>query len=114
MTESVAKVLGLAAIIPGGAVLALFLLFYGQLIGHLRNAERPLWIELGQPAILVRGSRGSLLRLMVWVSKRRYLTTNNIRTISLGERCRMVYIAMFAVALWMAGIIILGNVVFRG
>ena len=113
MTESVAKVLGLAAIIPGGAMLALFFVFYGQLIGHLRDAQRPLWIELGQPALLGGGSRGSLLPLMGWVSKRRYLTAQNIRTTTLGQRCRLVYFGMIAAALWMAGIIILGNMVFR-
>jgi hypothetical protein len=113
MTESVAKVLGLAAIIPGGVMLALFLVFYGQLIGHLRDAQRPLWKELGEPALLGGGSRGSLLRLMDWVSKRRYLMAQNVRTTTLGQRCRLVYFGIIVVALWMAGIIILGNVVFR-
>jgi hypothetical protein len=71
MTESVAEILGLAAVIPGGVMLALFFVFYGQLIGHLRDAQRPRWIERGQPALWGGGSRGSLLRLMDWVSKRR-------------------------------------------
>ena len=113
MTESAAKVLGLAAIIPCSVMLALFFVFYGQLISHLREVQKPIWLELGQPALLGGGSRGSLLRLMGWVSKRRYLTAQNTCTATLGKRCRLVYFGMIAVALWMAGIIILGNVVFR-
>jgi hypothetical protein len=113
MTESVAEILGLAAVIPGGVMLALFFVFYGQLIGHLRDAQRPRWIERGQPALWGGGSRGSLLRLMDWVSKRRYLMAQNVRTTTLGKRCRLVYFGMITVALWIAGIIVLGNVVFR-
>jgi hypothetical protein len=41
------------------------------------------------------------------------MTAQNTRTTTLGERCRLVYFGMIAVALWMVGIIVLGNFVFR-
>jgi hypothetical protein len=55
MTESIAEVLGLAAVIPGGTVLILLFLSYGQLIHQLQNAHKALWIELGQPALFWGG-----------------------------------------------------------
>lgn len=113
MTESIAEVLGLAAVIPGGTVLILLFLSYGQLIHQLQNAHKALWIELGQPALFWGGSRGSLLRLIVWVSTRGYAMTQNIRTTTLGNRCRYVYLGMVAVALWILGIIILWSFVGR-
>ena len=103
MTEALAEVLALAAIIPCGVILLLFFVFYGQLIVQLRDAHTSLWRELGQPTLM--GRRDSLLRLMVWVSKRGYLTAQNVRTSTLGERCRLIYLGMIAVVPWTAGIL---------
>lgn len=104
MTEADARSYALAAILPAVIWSCVFTVFYWRLSSRLRSKFPAVSKQLEGS-----GGQSRVIRLLSWVGAQSYLSLGDPETVALGRICRGIYRAMFAVAIWMAAVMVVGG-----